>query len=423
MKSIAIYAAAALAALCLNAGEFRIDTDRASALYRCGEPAVFTVTALDDNGVPLKEGSAVISFRKEKEQLVREEIMDFAKNNPADFSVTLQEPGFIWCTVNNRENAYAPSPIGAAGFDADKITATTVDPEDFDQFWADGIAEAKAIPLDPQVTLLDDFSHPDFNGYKISLANVDNTRIYGFLAVPKNNPGPFPVIIMVPGAGPGDTAPNLYFYNRPEVMTLVMNVHAFDPGPDTTETAFKELGRTHGTYSYYGAPDREKYYHRRAILGVNRAFEFIDQCPLWDGENIGIFGSSQGGAYALILSALNPGRAKLTVANVPAMCEHTAFKDGRSPGWPRLIANTPEGTEQMAPYFDVVNFAARIDNPVRVGVGFIDVACGPSSVYAAFNRIHAPKKIYPSPKMGHSFDKTFVKETTDEMYKALGVEL
>ena len=76
----------------------------------------------------------------------------------------------------------------------------------------------------------------------------------------------------------------------------------------------------------------------------------------------------------------------------------------------------------MAPYFDVVNFAARVDNPVCVGVGFIDVACGPSSVYAAFNKIKAPKKIYPSPKMGHSFDKVFVKETTEAMYKALGVE-
>ena len=104
---------------------------------------------------------------------------------------------------------------------------------------------------------------------------------------------------------------------------------------------------------------------------------------------------AEGGAYALILSGLNPGKVKFTVANVPAMCEHTAYKDGRSPGWPLLIDNTPEGTEKMAPYFDVVNFAARVDNPVCVGVGFIDVACGPSSVYAAFNKIKAPKKIYP----------------------------
>lgn len=412
----------AVAAVCLNAAEFRISTDKDSALYKCGEPAVFTVTAFDDNGNLLKEGTAVISFRKEKMQPLREEIMDFSRTNPASYTITLDEPGFIWCTVNNQENVYYPSPIGAAGFDAEMIEATTEEPEDFDRFWADGIAEAQAIPLDPEITPLENFSNPDFNGYKISLANVDNTRIYGFLAVPKNEPGPFPVIIQVPGAGQGDVAPNLYFFNKPKVMTLVMNVHFFDPGPDTTEQAFKELGRTHGTYSYYGAPDRMKYYHRRAILGINRAFEFVETLPQWDGENIGLFGSSQGGAYALILSGLNPGKAKFTVANVPAMCEHTAYKDGRSPGWPLLIANTPEGTEKMAPYFDVVNFAARIANPVCVGVGFIDVACGPSSVYSAFNKINAPKKIYPSPRMGHSFDKKFVEETTRAMYKALGVE-
>lgn len=421
MKRILFFIIAGIAAA-LNAGEFRIDTDREDALYKCGEPAVFTVTALDDDGNLLKEGTAVISFRKEKMQPLREEVMDFAENNPASYTLTLDEPGFIWCTVNNQENVYYPSPIGAAGFDAEMIEATTEEPADFDQFWADGIAEAQAIPLDPEVTPLENFSNPDFNGYKVSLANVDNTRIYGFLAVPKNEPGPFPIIIMVPGAGQGDVAPNLYFFNKPKVMTLVMNVHFFDPGPDITEQAFKELGRTHGTYSYYGAPDRMKYYHRRSILGINRAFEFVETLPQWDGENIGLFGSSQGGAYALILSGLNPGKVKFTVANVPAMCEHTAYKDGRSPGWPLLIDNTPEGTEKMAPYFDVVNFAARVDNPVCVGVGFIDVACGPSSVYAAFNKIKAPKKIYPSPKMGHSFDKVFVKETTEAMYKALGVE-
>lgn len=413
---------AALAAFMLDGAEFQIKTDREEALYKCGEPAVFTVTALDDEGNLMKEGEAVISFRKEKQQFLREEKMDFAQNNPASFSITLDEPGFIWCTVNNQDNVYYPSPIGAAGFDAEKIVATTEEPEDFMAFWQEGIARAQAIPLDPQMTELENFSHPDFKGYKISLANVDDTRIYGFLAVPKNAPGPFPVIIMVPGAGPGDVAPNIHFFNRPEVMTLVMNVHAFEPGPETTEQAFKKLGETHGTYSYYGAPDREKYYHRRSILGINRAFEFIEQLPMWDGENIGLFGSSQGGAYALILSGLNPGKVDFTVANVPAMCEHTAFRDGRSAGWPLLIENTPEGTEKMAPYFDVVNFARRITNPVRVGVGFIDVACGPSSVYAAFNQIKAPKKIYPSPEMGHSFDDVFVKETVQEMYETLGAE-
>jgi len=406
-----LMAALVLAGGMASAADFTVTLDRPGALYKCGEPAVFTVTAE-------KPEKATVYFRLEKQKLLREETVDFSKTNPAKFEITLDQPGFVWCSVNNPDNVEKPDFVSCAGFDPEKIQATTVDPADFDQFWADGIKRVRATPLDLKMTRLEDFDNPDCVGYKFSCANYDGSRVWGFLTVPRT-PGKYPAIMGVPPAGPGVSNPDLFLFGGKDVIRLIVNVHDYDPAD--RDEAWKKLGEEKGTYSYYGAPDREKYYHRRAILGAERAFEVIEKVPEWDGRHIGLWGSSQGGGYALILAGLNPGKVDFVVSNVPAMCEHTAHLAGRSSGWPLLLENTPSGTDKMAPYFDVVNFARRIDCPVMICVGLLDVACGPSSVYAAYNQIKTAKSIFPAPRMGHSFDPGFNRRANIEMRKHLGL--
>jgi cephalosporin-C deacetylase-like acetyl esterase len=43
------------------------------------------------------------------------------------------------------------------------------------------------------------------------------------------------------------------------------------------------------------------------------------------------------------------------------------------------------------------------------GVGFIDITCAPTTVYAAFNVHPEPKVMINSPRMGHSTDPAWVK--------------
>ena len=59
---------------------------------------------------------------------------------------------------------------------------------------------------------------------------------------------------------------------------------------------------------------------------------------------------------------------------------------------------------EMASYFDAAHFARRITGPVIVSVGFIDQTCSPSSVYAAFNEIRTPKRIFNGPLNGHEMN-------------------
>ena len=65
-------------------------------------------------------------------------------------------------------------------------------------------------------------------------------------------------------------------------------------------------------------------------------------------------------------------------------------------GWPRLVEAQLEGNKAAAianaPYFDAVNFAARIRCPVRFVVGFSDTTCPPTAVYAAYNNVASSDK-------------------------------
>jgi cephalosporin-C deacetylase len=64
-------------------------------------------------------------------------------------------------------------------------------------------------------------------------------------------------------------------------------------------------------------------------------------------------------------------------------------------------------------YFDCVNFATRIKCPGVMTVGFVDGACPPSSVYAAFNALKAPKRMVADPLAGHANTPEMGKETMD----------
>ena len=221
---------------------------------------------------------------------------------------------------------------------------------------------------------------------------------------------PLPALVNVPGAGPGSSAPGIGLFANQAVF-LSINVHNYDPlqPGSTAAEQYKELNKN-GTYSHHGSNDKRKYYFHRAILGVNRAINYLSQRPEVDSQRIGIYGSSQGGMFALIMSSINP-HIKAAVANVPAGCDHHGFLLERSPGWPRLVkANIPESSE-TAKYYDVVNFCRSLKVPVRVIVGFADTTCSPSSVYAAYNQILSKdKQIINEVDMAHSVKPSYAQQ-------------
>ncbi|MDZ4199198.1 MAG: acetylxylan esterase, partial [Kiritimatiellia bacterium] len=208
------------------------------------------------------------------------------------------------------------------------------------------------------------------------------------------------------------------------VLALRMNVHAYDPptDPQALLLVYSNLNET-ATYNRHGAPDREAYYYRKSILGIDRAIQWMASRPDWDGKHLVVTGSSQGGGFSLILAGFSP-LVTAAGAHVPALCDHAAYQAERSSGWPNLVQGIGQGAEEylvFSRYYDAVNFARRIRVPTAVSVGFIDRTCSPGSVYAAYNQIEAPKKIWNGPLMPHSPSREMQQRMDAWLKEQLGI--
>jgi len=137
-----------------------------------------------------------------------------------------------------------------------------------------------------------------------------------------------------------------------------------------------------------------------------RAIDFLTARPEWDGRTLVVFGGSQGGAQAFAAAGLD-SRVTFFAALVPAMCDHSGMVVGRVSGWPKLVPIGADGKPdakvlEAARYYDAMNFATRTKAAAFVTVGFIDVTCPPTSVYAAFNALRGEKEIFNDPPSTHA---------------------
>jgi len=382
--------------------------DRTEPIYRCGETVTFTIK-VSENDKPVTKGDVEIVLSLDGGRTISEETVAL-RDKPATVSGTLQEPGFLLCTATMQINDEKRTGLVAAPFEPERIKTAATLPDDFDEFWAEGRARVDAIPMDLKLEPLPEYTDEHQESFKISMANIDNTRIYGYLSVPKGQEPPYPAFVMVPGASVG--VPNRATTEQAAAgaLALHMGVHTHDLGLPNEEYQKLWEGPLRD-YQLLGAPDREEYFFRRAILGIDRAVRYLISRPDWDHKRMMYFGSSQGGGMGLILAGLNPEISHVAL-NVPALCDHNGNRLGRTPGWPQLVLHAPEGERDnygnMAEYFDAVNFARRIRCPVIMSVGFMDRTCPPSSVYSAYNVLQGPKRIFHGPRSGHRFPPSFL---------------
>ena len=410
----------AATALLSAAPSVKITLDKADQIYKCGEPATYTIEFTDDAAEPLAK-TATYKLTNDNLTVIKTGTIDIAQSPKTTFKETMEKPSFlnltVYCSYTDKDGKKQNlKNICTAGFEPTKIQPAAPRPADFMEYWKGELQKAeKECPLDPQMTKLDKFSNKQRDCYKVSFA-APGGRVYGFLTIPtKAKTSKMPALVDVPGAGPGHGAPS------PDVnfVTLYMNVHPYDPYIEgkTVKESYAELNKP-GIYMFHGGKDREATFFHRAIIGIARSIEWLANRPEVDSARIGYFGSSQGGAFGFIQAGLT-GRFAAVVCNVPAMCDHFGADAGRCAGWPQYrntfqIKNADgtttfdKVTDGWIGYYDAVNFASYIKSPIRVIVGFIDKTCSPSSVYAAFNSIPSTDKaIVNELDMGHACRKSY----------------
>lgn len=314
---------------------------------------------------------------------------------------TMNQPGFLRCIINIEYGGQQYRELITAAFNPDNISPTVGMPYDFMDFWKNAIEKNKSIPLDAQMTLLEDKSTSELNVYEISFQNyTPGSRIYGILCIPKAS-GSYPAIFNPPGAGVHKIAGDLSTAKK-GFITLQIGIHGIPLNMDESE--YENLANTTlKRYRVDGMYDRDTYYFKRVYLGCVKAIDFIHSLPQFDGENLAASGGSQGGALALVTTALDD-RVKYISAYAPALSDLTGYLCGRAGGWPHMFKNIGSNQHKAVyslQYYDAVNFAKQIKVPGLYSWGFNDETTPPTTMFSVYNSIHAPKELFIEKESGH----------------------
>ena len=154
-------------------------------------------------------------------------------------------------------------------------------------------------------------------------------------------------------------------------------------------------------------PDAKKLLMRDIFLDTAQLAGIVMGFAEVDAGRIGAFGGSQGGGLTLACAALEP-RIRRAAPCYPFLCDYRrvwemdlathAYAELRD--YFRLFDPTHEREQEVFTklgYIDSQHLASRVRARVMMAVGLMDTVCPPSTQFAAYNKITAPKEavIYP----------------------------
>lgn len=407
--------------------EISVAPDRPGWTYATGEKARFRVRlAWDQQPV----GGIEIRYRLGPEMLEAPEQTAVVPIGGLELDGgTLDQPGFIRCSVTADIDGKTTRAVATAGFAPEQIQPTQKNPDDFDAFWTAGKDALAQIPLEPRLQLLPEASTGAINVYHVSFQTWASgnlkapARVYGILCEPKTA-GKYPAVLRVPGAGVRPYGGSRDLAER-GFITLEIGIHGIpvNLAPELYDQL--RVGALVG-YNTYNLDNRDAYYYRRVYLGCVRANDFLVSRDNWDGKNLVVTGGSQGGQLTVVTAALDP-RVTAAAAAYPAYSDVTGYLHGRAGGWPHMMraADSPHRTETKiatTAYYDTVNFARRLRVPVHFTWGYNDEVCPPTSMYAAYNVVTAPKELTLALQAGHSTSAEMAEQTNAWIRARCGVK-
>ena len=201
------------------------------------------------------------------------------------------------------------------------------EPADFDTFWNDTIAEARAVDLDMQLRPVDtpyrtvEIHDASFGGYA-------GDRINAWLLRPRHEKGPRPAVVEFIGYNGGRDVPGAFLSWASAGYThLLVDTRgqgsAWGGGGDTADP--HGAGPHSPGFMTKGIEDPQTYYYRRVFVDALRALEAVQSLPDVDASSIAVQGISQGGGITLAAAGL----ANNLVASCPT-CRSSATFDERS---------------------------------------------------------------------------------------------
>jgi len=270
--------------------------------------------------------------------------------------------------------------------------SSSVEPSDFDRFWADTLTEARAHDLDPRFEPVRT-GLSTVESYDVTFSGFGGHRIRGWFTLPAGTTEPLPLVVEFIGYGGGrGLALTHLLWASAGYAHFVMDTRGQGSGWSTGDTP-DPVGSAPATPGFLtrGIGDPQEFYYRRVFTDAVRAVEAARSHPLADASRTVALGGSQGGGITLAVGGLVPDLAAIA-PDVPFLCdfpraaEITDSMPYREIGT-YLSVHRPLRAQVFGTlaYFDGVHFAARGRAPALFSTALEDTVCPPSTVYAAFN--------------------------------------
>ncbi|MDQ0826039.1 cephalosporin-C deacetylase [Arthrobacter sp. B2I5] len=284
--------------------------------------------------------------------------------------------------------------------DLRNYTSAARKPHDFDAFWDETLAEARAVPLAPAYSPVENLL-PLIDSFDVSFAGYGGDRIRGWLHLPAHrSPSKrLPAVVQYIGYSGGrglvqqDTTWAQAGYAHFIMDTRGQGYGGItgatpDPHPSAGDMA-------HPGLMTRGLASKEDYYYRRLYVDAFRAIETVQSFPQVDSDNVVLAGISQGGGLALAAAGLSAGRLngiRAVLADVPFLQDlPRAINLAQRGPYPEITAflsrhrNHHEHVLEVLNYFDGVHLARRATAPALFSVALLDDVCPPSTVFASYN--------------------------------------
>jgi len=278
-------------------------------------------------------------------------------------------------------------------------------PDDFDEYWARGLADLAAQPAEVEISPAE-FQTPFARCSHLRFTGTGGARVHAKLLQPVAPAGPHPAVLEFHGYNgfSGDWVSKLPY------VALGYTVASLDVrgqgGLSVDELPV--AGWSMATYLLRGIDDKpDNLLYRHLYLDTARLAQLVLAMDDVDPDRVGATGYSQGGGLTLACAALEP-RVRLAAPVFPFLCDYRR-------AWELDLEKAPydEITEYFRRrdpmhlreeeiftrlgYVDVQHLAPRVRARTMLTVSLNDRTCPPSTQFAAYNKLTCEKsyRVYP----------------------------
>lgn len=274
-------------------------------------------------------------------------------------------------------------------------------PDDFDDFWAGTLAEAREHKLDATFEPFD-AGLPLVEVFDVKFAGFGGHPIRGWFIKPRAGKTDAGALVKFLGYNGGRGFPHEHLLwpasGRP---VLVMDTRGQGAGWAKGDTA-DPIGSDPAQSGHMtrGINDPKTYFYRRVFTDGVRAVEAIRTRAEVDPARIAVVGGSQGGGISLAVAGLVP-TVKAVMPDVPFLSDfpRAIGLASRDPyleisRYLSVQRDRVQRALETLRYFDTVSFGPRAKANALFSVALMDTICPPSTVYGAYNAFAgASKKI------------------------------